>query len=437
MISPAPAPESRLASRPDRAVAGAAALLAAGTIAIYARTFSVPLLFDDQTWLTRNPSIRHLGALGTVLTPPQNSGTGGRPLVNLLDALNYAAGGENVTGYHVVNLAIHVLAAWALFGLVRRTLLLPSMAERFGRAATALALAVGAIWAWHPVLTESVTYLAQRSEALMGLCYFLTLYCFVRGARAQGPGARRLWFSLSFLSCLAGTGSKEVIVTAPLLVFLYDRTFVSGSFAQAWRRHWAVHLALAATWIPLGLLMAGLSRCGGVGYGPDVSGPAYALVECRVLVKYLVLAFWPRPLVFDYGAFVPAPWSSVRPFALLLAALLAATAAAVWRAPAVGLAGCGFLQILAPANSIVPVFTQPMAENRLYLPVAGAVALAVLGIFAKVSSRAPGRACPGFLRVLASPSSAQPPSRAMRFTGPRARHLAGHGRQGPAKPPRA
>jgi tetratricopeptide (TPR) repeat protein len=364
----------------------AGAILVAGTIAIYGRTFSVPLLFDDRTWLTLNPTLLHLRALGTVLSPLPSSGTGGRPFTNLTYALNYAIGGENVTGYHVVNLAIHVLAALTLFGLVRRTLLLPVMAERFGQAATALALAVSAIWAWHPVLTESVTYLAQRSESMMGLFYLLTFYCFLRGAEAEGPGGRRGWFILSVLACLCGVGTKEVIATAPLLVLLYDRTFLSGSFSRAWKRHWPVLVALAATWLPLAFLMSGL-RQRGVGFNREISSHAYALVESRVVVRYLLLAVWPRPLVFDYGAFVPAGWAEIWPYALVLALLLAGTAIAIRRAPAAGFALCWFFLILAPSSSFVPVFTQPMAENRLYLPVAGVAALAVLGIFAAAGRR--------------------------------------------------
>ena len=105
---------------------------AAGAAAIYSGTFSVPLLLDDITPIADNPSIRHLWPPWPVFSPPADCGTGGRPLVNLSYALNFAAGGTSVTGYHAVNLAIHILAAWTLFGLVRRTLELPGMARRFG-----------------------------------------------------------------------------------------------------------------------------------------------------------------------------------------------------------------------------------------------------------------------------------------------------------------
>ena len=227
----------------------------------------------------------------------------GRPLLNLSLAINYAISGTAVWSYHALNLAIHVLAGLTLFAIVRRTLRRPVLAGRFGPSANALALAVSALWLWHPVQTESVTYLSQRAESLMGLFYLLTLYCFIRGAETNANGDRRLWFPLSVLACLAGIATKEVIVTAPVLVFLYDRTFISGSFAGAWRRHWPLYVALAATWLPLGCLMVSPHHWA-VGFGQGVAWWAYGLTECRVVVKYLLLAFWPHPLVFDYGMVV-------------------------------------------------------------------------------------------------------------------------------------
>jgi len=355
-------------------------LLAAGTIAIYGRTFRVPLLLDDGASIADNLSIRRLWPLGPVLAPPNGAGVGGRPLFNLSLALNYAGGGTAVAGYHLVNLLIHVLAAWTLYALVRRTLGRPVMAARFGADAGVLALIVAALWAWHPVLTESVTYLSQRSESLMGLCYLLTLYAFVRGADAEEIGRPGAWYVLSVLACLGGVATKEVMVTAPVMVLLYDRTFVSGGFLPAWRRHRPLYLGLAATWLPLAYFLSTL-HLRGAGGGQGVSAWAYATVECRVVVDYLRLALWPRPLIFDYGMFVPARLAEVWPSALVLAALLAATVIALRRRPMAGFAGAWFFLILAPTSSVVAIIGQPMAENRLYLPLAGIVVLGVLGGF--------------------------------------------------------
>ena len=364
-----------------------AGVLAAGLLVIYGRTFSVPFLFDDHPSIVDNPTIRHLWPLWPALHPPADAGTGGRPLLNLSFALNYAAGGTAVFGYHAVNLLIHGLAAWILFALARQTLRGPVLAPRFGPSATALALGIAAIWAWHPLQTESVTYLSQRSESLMGVGYLGTLYGFVRGAESERGPNRQGWFLLSFLACLAGTMTKEVIATDPLAVFLYDRTFVSLGFSRAWRRHWPVYLALAATWIPLGCLAAGLADRG-VGLGQGVSWWAYGLTEARALVRYLLLAVWPRPLVFDYGKYLPIRPVEAAPYLLILAVLLALAAAALRRWPPAGFAACWFFLILAPTSSVIPILGQPMAENRLYLPLAGIVSLAVLGAFAVAGRRA-------------------------------------------------
>ena len=255
------------------------------------------------------------------------------------------------------------------------------MAARFSPASTVLALAASAIWAWHPVQTESVTYLSQRAESLMGLFYLLTLYCFARGAQSGGTGGGLAWYLASILACLAGSATKEVIVTAPLMVFLYDRTFVSGSFAGAWRRHWPVHTALAASLILLGCLMAGIQG-GGVGFSL-----AYGVLECRVVVKYLLLSIWPHPLVFDYGRYAAVSLSQVWPFALVLAALLCLALAALRSSPPLGFALCWFFLILAPTSSIFSILDSPMAENRLYLPLAGVAAGVVVGAYALAGRR--------------------------------------------------
>ena len=306
--------------------------------------------------------------------------------MNLSFALNYAFGGASVFGYHLVNLIIHVLAGWALFVLVRRTLMSPVLMARFGSNANPLALAISAIWSWHPVQTVSVTYLSQRAESLTALLYLLTLYCFLRAADGEGTGHGHFWLSLSALACLAGVATKEVMVTAPVATMLYDGTFISGGFKAAWRRHWPGYVILAGTWIPLACLMASLHERG-AGFGQGVAWWAYGLAESRVIVRYLCLIFWPRPLIFDYGMFVPPVLAEVWPYVVIVGFMLAATIGALRRSPSAAFAICWFLLILAPASSVVPVAGAPMAENRLYLPMAGVIAITVLASFARAGRR--------------------------------------------------
>jgi len=395
---------------PDPFFARWGALLAGGVIvlaalAAYHHSFSGPFIFDDQLAITDNPTIRQLGS---ALSPSASSTTAGRPVLNLTFALNYVLGGMNVWGYHAFNLLVHALAGLVLFGIVRRTLARPALSRRFGTNAVPLALAVAVIWVVHPIQTEAVTYISQRAESLMGLFYLLTLYCFIRGASATGErreakgekpegtalalGSQlstlspKLWFPASVLGCFLGTMSKEMIATAPVMVLLYDRTFVAGSFREAWRLRWRYYLGLAFTWLLLAYLRIDL-RQPSVGFSQGVTWWSYALTSCRSFVLYCELVFWPHPLVFYYGANFIQHVTEAVPYILVLAALLVGMAVALWRWPVIGFASAWFFLILAPTSSVVPLVLQPMAEHRLYLSLAAVVVMVVLGLYALLGRR--------------------------------------------------
>jgi tetratricopeptide (TPR) repeat protein len=354
-------------------------LIIAAGIWAYHNSFTVPFLFDDHSSVENNPTIRHLWPIWKALSPSPTSVVGGRPVVNLSLALNYALGGTDVWGYHAVNLAVHVLAGLTLYGIVRRTLARPGLRERFGAAAEWLALTVALIWTVHPLQTEAVTYISQRCESLTGLFYLLSLYGFIRGAESRRSVG---WFTLSVAACWLGVACKEVMVTAPLLVLLYDRAFVSGTFGEAWTRHRRLYLGLASSWLLLGYLMAGLHNRG-IGYEPGITWWGYALTECPAIVQYLRLAVWPHPLIFDYGEYVPT-WhlAAVAPYALIVAVLASGVLFELKRHPAVGFVGAWFFVILAPTSSVVPIMGSPMAEHRMYLPLASVVTLIVVGAVA-------------------------------------------------------
>lgn len=361
------APPSPLYSRSGPA----AAILVLVIVAAYISSFGGALVFDDIPGILNNPTIRDPSQL-MVAIGPQGGTLSGRPLPNLTLALNYAISGERLWSYHAFNLAIHALAGLALFGLVHRTLLRAAWTPPLAPdAALTVAWASAALWALHPLQTESVTYLVQRVESLCGLFYLLTLYCFARAVDSPRP---RAWQVATVLACLGGMASKEVMVSAPLLVLLYDRAFVTGSWRESWRLRWRLHLALMSTWLLLAALIAATeNRAGTAGLGTAVHWWEYALKQCEAIVHYLRLAVWPRPLVFDYGTAVVRDWREVAPEAGLLIALALATGWAVVRRPAAGFFGAWFFLILAPSSSIVPVATQTMTEHRMYLPLAAVV----------------------------------------------------------------
>ncbi len=359
--------------------------------AAYARTFSAPLVFDDLASIADNPSLRHWA---TAFSPPLASTTAGRPLLNFSLAINYALSGTEVWSYHALNLAIHLLAGLVLYGIVRRTLLLKSekrKAESGNQKSESestsvmVAFAVALLWTLHPLQTESVTYVVQRAESLMGLLYLLTLYCFIRCVEQEEKPQRSFplfAFRLSLFSCcLFGMAAKEVMVSAPLVVLLYDRTFVAGSFREAWRRRRGTYAALAATWAVLAyLVVAAHGRNGTAGFGGGISWMSYALTQLPAIPHYLALCFWPHPLVFYYGRVLITGPSRVLPAAVMIAALLGATGWALVRRPPLGFLGAVFFVVLAPSSSVVPVATETMAEHRIYLSLIPVVVMVVLGL---------------------------------------------------------
>jgi len=418
-ISPA-SPGQRPATDARWKIFLAGGFIALSALAAYHNSFSCPFLFDDKPGIEDNSTIRQLWG---ALNPPHGPHYGalpvaGRPVVNLSLAVNYALGGLAVQGYHALNLAFHVLAGLALFGIVRRTLQQPPLRKRCGDDAWWLALAVAALWTLHPLQTESVTYLSQRAESLMGLFYLLTLYCFIRSMDETGetketgvrskekrsgirPLASGLWRLASVVFCFLGMASKEVMVSAPLIVWLYDRTFVAGTFRDAWKERWRFYASLASTWILLGVLVAGTSGRGGTagfgtnitvsrpyaGFGANITWGPYALTQFRAIVHYLRLALWPNPLVFDYGTSVATGAAEIVPYAVIVSLLIVATVVALRRQPTIGFAAGWFFAILAPTSSVVPVVTQTMAEHRMYLALAPVIALAALGIFSLLGRR--------------------------------------------------
>lgn len=353
----------------------AAVLIVFLTVAAYFNSLHGDLLYDDRASIVSNPSIRQLGDLSAVLSPPADATTGGRPLANLTFALTYAMSGLAPWGHHLANIATHALAALMLFGVVRRTLLQPQLRSLFGANSLTLAALIAAIWAVHPLTTQVVTYVSQRTESLVALFYLLTLYAFVRSSETRTSG----WLYISVVACLCGVLCKEIIVTAPLLVFLYDRTFVSGHFRSALQARWKYYLSLIASWIPLSFLLTDVSHRG-VGFGSAHRWIEYPLTQCKAVLLYLKLSVWPDPLVFDYGPERLSGFAAAAPYVVLLAGLLGITAWALARRPALGFAAAVFFLVLAPTSSVVPINFQPIAENRAYLPLAAVITLLVLGL---------------------------------------------------------
>ena len=358
-----------------------AAVLAVVAILVYANSLGGPFVIDDENAIVTNLRIRQLSPLSVPLSPPRETPVAGRPLVNLSFALNYAVSGLDVRGFRATNLAIHILVALVLFGVVRRTLERDGTPAPLRDRAGEVALVSCLVWMLHPLQTEVVNYVTQRTTSLKALMYLLTMYCSIRAL----DGARGRWQAAAILSCAAGMACKESMVTAPVMVACFDRIFVYSSVREAVRRRGTLYTGLAATWLLLAALMASGPRTT-VGFRAGVDAWTYLLNQTTVIVDYLRLTVVPRALVVDYGVPRALALHDVLAPALALVALAGLTIFALGRWPRAGFLGAWFFVTLAPTSSIVPIVSEVGAERRMYLPLA-AVAVLVVGLGFLAASR--------------------------------------------------
>ncbi len=384
-------------SQARRAAAWAALVLALLGVLAFRNSLDVPFVLDDEPAITDNPYIRSLWPSGDQNYAIQSTERG-RPVVRLSLALNYALGefdaarlgplqrpahalgvgrgGLDVRGYHLFNLALHVLSACVLWALVRRTLRRPHpQLERYRESAGWLALAVAALWLVHPLQVDAVTYTIQRTELLMGLFYLLTLAAASRALDAPRPGP---WIAAAVGACVLGMLSKEAMASAPLVVALYDRTFVFPSWRAAWRARARLYAGLASTWVLLALLVARGPRDESVGFDLGVAWWQYLATQAGMILHYLRLTFWPEPLCLDYGRVLADSAREIVPGALVVGGLALATVWALRARPLPGFLGAWFFLILAPSSSVLPIVTEVGAERRMHLPLVALLVPVVL-----------------------------------------------------------
>jgi tetratricopeptide (TPR) repeat protein len=384
-------------ARSDGPPAWAVAALLAFLIGIvYAPALNAPFIYDDYVGIVRNKSIVSLWPLvgtkdspGPLNTPPDNA-VSARPLVNLTLAINRYFGELNPVGYHAFNVVVHFCSSMFVWIVIRRTLRLLYFAGRFDSAAGWLAMAAALLWSLHPLQTETVIYAIQRTELMMAFFYLATLYCSLRyweaqplasaGDRQDLPVHRAVWLTLAVFACLAGMASKEVMVSAPLMVLLFERTFVAGSLLKAVRRSWPLYIGLAATWVLLIGLTLGSPRPNSASFGLGPSAYVWWATQCKVILMYLRLAVWPWPLSIHYQLPYLTTFAEAWMYVVLVVVLGIITLALLWRNNPVGFLGTWVFAILAP-TSIIPIVTEMAAERRMYLPLVALVALVVVGVY--------------------------------------------------------
>lgn len=330
----------------------------------YSNHFQGPFIFDDLKSIPENRTIRNL-TQSLLETPQEGETVSSRPLLNFSFALNYAWSGLNVWSYHLLNLIIHGGAALLLFGFLRRTLSLSCFPQATRQASTFLAGSIALLWALHPLQTESVTYIVQRAESMMGLFYLGTLWAFSRSLDSRYSSR---WLIGSVLLCYAGMMTKEIMVTAPWVILLYDRIFIERRLNTVWEKRRGYYLGLFSSWILFAFLFLQSERRGNaIGFGGEITVIDYLKTQSWALCHYLKLFFIPDPLILDYGVLKITEPKIVIPCALFIFIGGLTILWLIYRHPRFGFWGVWAVLILAPTSSFIPIHTQTIVEHRIYL----------------------------------------------------------------------
>ena len=398
--------------------------LAVVTVLAYVPALRAPFVMDDDSTISMSAS--------PVLRVPSGSPVAGRPVVRATLAANYRLnallgvsqrrdpdGPNKAIGYRLVNVLLHLLTGVLLFGVIRRAIRERTIPQEWRDAADPLAAVVCALWLLHPIQTEAINYVVQRTEVLGSLFYVATLYGSLR-AWAEGSGGGRIgWYAAAIVACVLGIASKEIVITAPLAVILYDRAFRLDSWNAVrapGNGRGFFYLALAGSCAATFAFIAVGARGGTAGFGGRMAWYGYLYSQCWAIAHYLRLVIWPNALAIDYGEKLITGARGI-PGAVLLVAFALATLLAWRRLPKFGwfaFLGAEFFLLLAPSSSVVPIWTEVAAERRIYLALATVLVLAVVGAewlrrryVERVSSHTLGLAAGALALVLAATTAAR------------------------------
>jgi hypothetical protein len=372
-------------------------LVVAVVLIAYARSFTAPFQFDDYQQVLENPAVQ-TPSWSTLVSWGRT-----RMIPTLTLALNYRLGGESVLGYHLVNLAVHLLSCWFVFALVLELCRTPRLRDTWlaGRGSE-LALGAALLFACHPLQVQAVTYIVQRMSSLAACFYIGAVLWYVR-ARNAGTGARsgrRLAaFAVAVLLAIGAFFSKENTASLPVAILLAELVFFAGTSGSRAILLRVVPFALLMLIVPVTFLLLSRGRPAatppadtwmerqtqGLAYvltrsgdaPPDVSPLDYLRTQWVVIPRYLKLVLLPLGLNVDHDVPIARGLSAeVAAGLILLLALFGLGIYAAWRAPLVGFGLLWFFVALSVESSIFPI-RDIMNEHRMYLAMPG-VAL-VLG----------------------------------------------------------
>jgi hypothetical protein len=371
---------------------------------VYSNTFRVPFLFDDESSVYKSVAVRDAGyftkaSLAGILSAPRTIG-------QLSFTLNYALGGLDVVGYHIVNLVIHVCCALLVYWFVVLLFRAPYFTGYFQGSVDPsfhvrgfVALFAALLFVSHPIQTQAVTYIVQRYASLATLFYLLSFVLYIKFRLSGSSKARHVFYAVSVVSAVLAMKTKEIAFTLPVMITLCEFMFFRGDIKK--RVFYLIPLLLTMAIIPLSLIWSHGTSAGGAavldrltrGASLNIISPwDYLNTQFRVIVTYIRLLFLPinQNLDYDYPVYRTFFTAPVFLSFLFLLAIFGLGVYLVYRSlrdkgdkscwyRLIAFGIFWFFVTLSVESSIIPI-ADVINEHRLYLPSAGFFMAVMAGV---------------------------------------------------------
>ena len=346
-------------------------ILTAGVIA-YSNSFDCSFHFDDKN-VFESSVTKDSATIGDWIRLFPD-----RPVGMLTFAADYKIHKLDVWGYHLVNLAIHLINALLVWWLTWITFSTPVMKnESISRHKTIIAFLCGLLFVTHPLATQSVTYIVQRFASLATLFYLLSLILFIRGRLWEGnKHIALLLFGSSIAAAVCGMLTKEIVFTLPFAIILYDYCFIKTS---PWKlevkdKSLFFSLMMLAIFIFIYFRNFSLNLFDTVppdqGYSYSISMKEYFLTQFRVVLTYIRLFILPFNQHFDYDYPLSAGFFQLRTFFsfLILLGILLSGVLLFKKYRLISFGIFWFFLTMSVESSIIPISQNVIFEHRTYLP---------------------------------------------------------------------
>ena len=347
---------------------------------VYINALRNPFVYDDHRLILDNTSLPDLHNWRAILFHDIS-----RPLVNFSYVVDYAIWrGPVPFGFHLTNLAIHVVNVLLLYALaVALSGDCATTRSNSERPRTTGALAAALLFAVHPVLTQAVGFVSARAELL---CAMFLMTAFLGARRAMRTGPAWLWIP-AIASWLLALACKEIAVMFPFGLLAYDFLVLPADVPARRRRLWRLHAPLIGATLLVGVVRVAVLLT------VEHTNPSvqwrFGLVELDVFRRYLALIVLPVGQTI-FHALDPIQ-TLFEPRSLLGIAVAALFGFTVWKLRRSGVIAFGlvwFALLLVPSAILVVLDRgEPMSEGRLYAASAGFF-LAAGAVAAVISERA-------------------------------------------------